>query len=207
MIRHLIVGALFSWMVHAAAHAAPLIDASGKLTGATVVDVGGAPYDVDFVDGTCVGLFSGCDSAADFAFTTTGAAEVAAAALRDQVFLDGPLGAFDSHPERTTGCEGLAAAFECIIQIPFANFGSAVGAIYYRNNMLESFDDIGDTAIIPTADTGVGNVVFAVFRRASRPTPPSAPLPVPGTVAMVGVGLIGLVFSWRRGNSARAVNQ
>jgi hypothetical protein len=40
-------------------------------TGARGVDVNGVLYEVDFRDGSRVDLFSGCDSLADFTFTTS----------------------------------------------------------------------------------------------------------------------------------------
>lgn len=45
----------------AAAAASLLIDSNGILIGATGVQVGGNSYDVSFVDGSCVTLFSGCE--------------------------------------------------------------------------------------------------------------------------------------------------
>ena len=71
MIRHLkntILATAF--LAVSGAHAAPILEVSsdGKLTGASGVEVGGALYDVAFKDGTCAGLFSGCDQAADFQF-------------------------------------------------------------------------------------------------------------------------------------------
>ena len=52
-----------------------LVNGSGILLGAEGVNVGGTLYDVEFVDGTCIALFDGCDLAADdFTFTTQAAA-------------------------------------------------------------------------------------------------------------------------------------
>ena len=65
-----------------AAHAVTLqINGIGILTGATDVDVDGTLYDVQFLDGSCISLFDGCDNATDdFAFTTNADALVAAQA-------------------------------------------------------------------------------------------------------------------------------
>ena len=50
----------------------------GLLVGATNINVGGTLFDVDFVDGTCVALFTGCDNAvADFDFTNSATATTA----------------------------------------------------------------------------------------------------------------------------------
>jgi hypothetical protein len=61
-----------------AANAAMLNIVGGQLIGASNVDVGGGLYDVVFTDGTCIALFSGCDSNSDFAFTTEAAGLAAA---------------------------------------------------------------------------------------------------------------------------------
>jgi hypothetical protein len=53
---------LVSIVLSSAASAATLIvDSNGILTGATGVNVGGTLYDVEFVDGSCIALFDGCD--------------------------------------------------------------------------------------------------------------------------------------------------
>ena len=67
-------------------------------------------YDVQFLDGTCIGLYNGCDEISDFTFQTQSSAALASQALLDQVFLDGPLGNFDSDPTLTFGCSSF---YEC----------------------------------------------------------------------------------------------
>jgi hypothetical protein len=71
------------------AQAAVLIVVGGELQGATDVNVGGTLYDVQFVEGTCIDLYDGCDDVSDFAFVTVADAFVAAEALLEQVVLDG----------------------------------------------------------------------------------------------------------------------
>ena len=80
----------------AVASAATLIVSDGELIGATGVNVDGQLYNVEFLDGACTELFTGCDSAADSAFRDEGAAVRASQALLAQVFVDGPAGPFDS---------------------------------------------------------------------------------------------------------------
>src|SRR6476646_4971763 len=70
------------------------IVSGGKLTGATSVDVNGTLYDVEFLDGSCITVFGGCDSVSDLAFNTDGDASAAAQALLDQVFT----GIYDTQP-------------------------------------------------------------------------------------------------------------
>jgi hypothetical protein len=84
--------------------ATPQIDSQGQLTGATGVVVNSVAYDVEFIDGTCADLFSGCDSLTDFPFSQGESAD-AAFALLNQVFLNTPDGAFDDIPNLTRGCE------------------------------------------------------------------------------------------------------
>ena len=93
------------------------VDASGQLTGALGVEVDGALYDVEFVEGTCLELFPPCFFTSPFIFGTLEAATAAAQALLDTVFLDGPAGSFDSDPGLTAGCDtGLGA---CGALVPF----------------------------------------------------------------------------------------
>ena len=110
----------------AEASAILIVDSNGILLGATGVTVDGAPYDVEFLDGTCVAVFSGCDVASDFQFQTQGAAGVAAQALLDQVLLDGPLGQFDSSPALTNDCSRPTlpppyANMPCHVYVPFCH--------------------------------------------------------------------------------------
>jgi len=70
----------------------------GQLLGASSVDAGGTLYNVEFLDGTCIDLYSGCDEVSDFTFQSFGAAQLASQALLDQVFIDGVDGLFDSDP-------------------------------------------------------------------------------------------------------------
>ena len=86
------------------AQAATLNVIGGQLMGASDVLVDGSLYDVQFLDGTCIDLYNGCDEASDFTFQTFAASLLASQALLDQVFLDGVSGLFDSVPNLTAGC-------------------------------------------------------------------------------------------------------
>ena len=90
------------------------VNASGILTGAKNVDVGGTLYDVAFTDGTCDSLFSGC-TISGFTFKTELAAKTAGQALLDQVFIDGSQGMFDTSP-LTNGCTD---SLVCTAIIPY----------------------------------------------------------------------------------------
>ena len=111
------------------AWAAPILqlNGGGYLIGATGVEVSGTLYDVEFIDGSCIGLFSGCDEASDFAFTTQAAALVAAQVLLDTVFV----GFFDETPYATVTCEPYI--FPCDAYIPYARTGTSAEIVEAHN--------------------------------------------------------------------------
>ncbi len=117
--------------------AGPVVDSTGQLTGATSVIVNDVSYNVEFLDGTCVDLFDGCDDLSDFTFTTVTEATAAAQALLDSVFQDGPHGLFDTNPSLTNGCSDAA---ECDALIPFGFSGTLVRARIASNHAFEVND-------------------------------------------------------------------
>ena len=185
--------AIFSLALFAATPAlaqTPIIE-GGLLTGATGVDVGGTLYDVSFRDGTCAIAFDGCEQA-DFAFSTLGQSQVAAQALLDQVFLDGPDGEFDIDPFLTAGCFSSA----CTIRIPYARTALAVssGTAFNANN--EFGDSVGELGTFISFDLSEDRSgLWAVF------TPSAAAVPEPSTWGMMllGFGAIGLARRTARG--------
>jgi hypothetical protein len=105
-VTSLAIGLCLSLMV-STAHAANLDIRSGELFGAEDVDINGILYDVAFRDGTAIDLYEGADENSDFPFTNLSSINdnslviTANQALLDQVFIDSPLGAFDSAPNLT----------------------------------------------------------------------------------------------------------
>jgi hypothetical protein len=81
------------------ATAAPIV-VGGELVGATGVAVGGSIYNVDFIDGSCASVYSGCDAASDFTFNSLADGDLASQALLDQVLV----GIYDTTPSLTIGC-------------------------------------------------------------------------------------------------------
>ena len=176
---------------------------TGKLLGADGVDVGGTLYDVRFVDGTCIALFSDCDQVADFTFQSAAAAHLASLALLADVFQDGPSGAFDTRPELTNGCTSQRV---CLVLTPRNVDAPAVDVSVASNEvLLGGFDvDAADTLLtFRGSDTSLSSEgVYAVW------TPQvAAETPLPGTLSCLGIGMLALVWAHRRRALARCRTQ
>jgi hypothetical protein len=167
----------------APAFSATLDVVGGQLMGASGVDVGGTLYDVQFVDGTCTGLFSGCDAASDFAFTTSADASAASQALLDLVFIDGVDGLFDSDPELT---KGITSAIFAFVITPYAISASVVN-VFSANNLDPSAGS--DTVTFFTKSFGTDttsepNVVYADWQKSTA----AVPLPAGGVLLFSALG-------------------
>lgn len=192
-----IATALIAWAC-SYANAANLDVRGGILFGATDVLVNGLAYDVAFVDGTCADVYSGCDEVADFPFISatrsdTLALGVAAlTALSDQVFVDSPLGAFDSDPTLTNGCRFFS---QCFIMIP-RSVSLALNSLevqFFRNDDLEARDaPTGLGGLLRSLDLSQGSPdgnVYAVWTSA---------VPEPASSAMFAAGLAAIGLHRRR---------
>ena len=184
-------------------HAAVVWDwdaVTNTLHGAQNVDVGGSLYDVAFVDGSCVGLFGGCDDAGDFDFATTQAAITASRALLDQVFINsGAPALFDTTPSLANGCEsswtesggpGGGPVDQCLVVTPtldaFLLFGNNAHAI--NNDTLS--DGWGVVTIQASEDfSGSDSERAARFTYADWTV---SAVPVPAAVWLFGSALLGL---------------
>jgi hypothetical protein len=173
--------------VPAFADAATLLVENGELTGATGVQVNGRLYNVTFVDGSCIDLYSGCDSPLDFVFPDRASATLAAQALLDQVLLDGPAGAFDGNPRLTRGCEFGPLFNLCVMATPFdvnpervftmKAYNWSTGRDELEMNAYEPFNDFADVY-----------TTWAYW----------TPVTEPGTFALLVFGLGGLGLARRR---------
>ncbi len=178
--------------------------ATGKLTGATGVNINGTLYDVNFVDGTCSNIFNGCDSNSDFDFTD---ATVLAAgqALLSQVFNQTVGGInYDTSYAMTAGCS-INADNLCSIVIPssLANFTNPwANATGVANFAVETSDRVlvGYGASPNFNSTASSGWTWADFYLHGT-TPPVygvAAVPEPATWAMMLMGFGAIGFSMRR---------
>ena len=169
----------------------------GILTGATGVDVDGVAYDVQFIDGSCIGVFDGC-LPSSFAFSTLASASIASQALLDQVFID-DIWEFDAIPSATSGCS--AENQECIAVTPYAVARSEVdGELYFAGsgafNSPGGLPDFTLGDISERVDFDYATVTTSVFAVWALSAPVG--IPEPGSLALISVGLFGLVARKRR---------
>ncbi len=205
VLRKFVLAAVLVLMA-GGAQAATLNVVGGQLMGASNVLVDGNLYDVQFLDGTCIDLYNGCDAVSDFTFQTEASATLAAQALLDQVFLDvavfaPPSWDFDSQPWLTNGCVDPAY---CGAETPYAldadafpPLGDNVIVMGAYNFAPGTVDQTG--ALYLPRSVQVGCVACAVSQSTYAVW---SPIPEPSTALMVALGLTGLAAKGRRRNSS-----
>lgn len=175
---------------------------TGTLLGASGVIVGSKSYNVTFSEGTCVGVFSGCDAPTDFLFTNGADANAASQALLDQVLIDVPaLGyTFDSSPEKTYGCSNTSRCNPLTPIYLFGN-GASVFVSYADNESAAPIDaywkpdnvaQVGEPVTLNTTSQPI--LVWAVWTEA----PATPTVPVPAAAWLFGSGLLGLAGMSRK---------
>ena len=190
-----------AWFMNTAS--AAVLQVSGdELIGALGVNVNGTLYNVEFVEGTCAALFSGCDQPSDFAFTTQAEADAASQALLDQVLIDGPQGNFDTQPTLTFGCEPNTQAPYCAPLTPFMLMVNSDGAFVGSSEILNQPTVSGDTITSGFNTVGFDTTSnpFLVYVRFT----PTA-LPEPTTVGLLAIGLAGFGLRRRKRIATRAI--
>lgn len=177
----------------AAPAATILVNGLGTLLRAEDVIVGSQSYAVDFLDGTCIDLFGGCNEATDFTFMNSEDALAASEALLAQVFIDASWGLFDSSPSPPRGCD--VPTHRCVIFTPFGFVDPlAVTVAVAINTRLESGDAASaDFLASPDLDTSFDSA--ATYAR-------WALIPEPGTGLLMTGGLALLSARKRRGEAS-----
>jgi hypothetical protein len=160
-----------------------VINGAGQLTGARGVPVSGGLYDVNFIEGSCHDVYGFCDTN-NFIFDSEGAAMLAAAALLEFVFVDGPDGLFDLDPSLTYGCESAAL---CTVLTPFRSGGGLVVHTAAAENFVLNAEDVA----IPvrtepfTSSLGDERLVWAKWNVAA--------VPEPSSLMLLGIGLLAVL--------------
>ncbi|MDO6487210.1 PEP-CTERM sorting domain-containing protein [Colwellia sp. 6_MG-2023] len=164
---------------------------SGKLLGASNININGKLYDVSFVDGTCPDLFSGCDEQSDFSWQTEEESKVASLALLNDVFVDSVDGLFDSLPDLTFGCSSDTYN-DCFVITPYkSNTNNTLFGVMALNNSNPNWDTTSPFTVGIGLNTGISNSsTYAVW---SSPKPLQA-VTEPTTLTIFALGLIGLTL-------------
>ena len=182
---HRVFAVAITLLVAPSASAVTLNVSGGQLFGASGVIVDGIPYDVQFLEGTCIDLYNGCETS-DFTFQTEEAAEAASQALIDQVLLDGPQGAFDTNPGLTNGVDSGAGFGQ--IHTPYvANQFNAAVIFVFNDDITTNAGppppgDFFSTFSRPRDNTDL----YAVWSETVVPEPSTGLLMCLGLVAFAG---------------------
>lgn len=184
---------------------------NGLLHGAQEIQVGSQLLDVSFQEGTCIGLFDGCDETSDFFFSDITTAHDANLALLNQVFVDTAAGLFDSIQTLTFGCEN--APSRCSVLTPVGDrdpvilptdpgLGTYTASVLFNHSLdhLDVHTGVGRAvrAADTTNSTPSFGVVHAVWSLSGNGGGGTNPVPIPSTVYLLLIGLAALMFRRQR---------
>ena len=167
------------------------IDVNGQLTGATGIDINGSLFDVEFLKGTCSGLFAGCDESSDFFWTTQSEAIDASNALGNQIFNSlNPI--FNSSPELIYGC---SSTLVCDIRSLYGfAFGSPNLTAAY-NYSVRGGENLVQPWLFERVTEIASPIVSYAWWSAATVKPGPNPVPAPQTLGLFLLGVFGLVIN------------
>jgi len=191
-------------LIGAPAAALPSFELAGapgsQVSAVRDLEAGGLFFDVEFEDGSCVSVFSGCNEPADFNFLTqTTLIDVMTAleaAFVDFTAIDGIPYTLDTTPEVVVGC-GVGPG-ECRMLAPFTGTGFNFGFVEFDNNASGADPVFASGPADATIDrTPNLNITFARVTEVEAPASSTA-VPLPGGAALLPLALAGFAAVRRR---------